>query len=131
MFNQFLLAEYLVRQTMAARGHMNGWPAVGGTGWSAQRGSLPHQIFRYGNNSKKQKATEKYSIAFIHIFLNQLERVVVLGVTRGDFVHILKEKIIGLVLVHQLKHKVHRLGRIHIRKKLAQDPDSVGRLTAV
>ena len=52
LFNQFLLAEYLVRQTMAARGHMNGWPAVGGTGWSAQRGSLPHQIFRYGNNSK-------------------------------------------------------------------------------
>ena len=29
------IAEYLVWQTMAARGHMNGWTAVGGTGWSA------------------------------------------------------------------------------------------------
>jgi len=43
---------------VAARGLVNGWTAAGGTGWSAQRGSLPHQIFRYGNNSKKQKATE-------------------------------------------------------------------------
>ena len=49
----YLLAEYLVRQTMAARGHMNGWPAVGGTGWSAQRGSLQYQIFRYGIYTKK------------------------------------------------------------------------------
>lgn len=38
---------------MAARGHMNGWPAVGGTGWSAQRGSLQYQIFRYGIYTKK------------------------------------------------------------------------------
>ena len=48
------MAEYLVWQTMAARGHMNGWTAAGGTGWSAQRGSLQHQIFGYGIKSRDQ-----------------------------------------------------------------------------
>ena len=39
---------------MAARGHMNEWTAAGGTGWSAQRGSLQHQIFGYGIKSRDQ-----------------------------------------------------------------------------
>ena len=50
---EFFVAKYLVLQTMAARGHMNGWTAVGGTGWSAQRGSLHHQIFGDGIKSRE------------------------------------------------------------------------------
>lgn len=41
---------------MAARGHMNGWPAVGGTGWSAQRGSLQYKYSAM--ESILKKATE-------------------------------------------------------------------------
>ena len=44
----------------------------------------------------------------------------------GNLVHIVEQGLVGLVLVHQLKHEVHRFRGVHVREKLAQDPYPVG-----
>lgn len=52
--------------------------------------------------------------------------VVGLGIPWTHLVHVVKEKVVGLVLVHDAEDEVHCLCRVHVGKKLPEYPDPVG-----
>ena len=55
-----------------------------------------------------------------------LVSIIELRFPRIDLVHIVQQVFVGLVLIHQLEHEVHRLGRVHVGEKLAEYPDAAG-----
>lgn len=60
-----------------------------------------------------------------------LEIVVILGFSWRYLGHVVEKILVGLVLVHELEHEVHRLCRIHLGKQLAKYPYSLALILGV
>src|SRR5574344_3132153 len=93
---------------------------------SSERNSLLSPAFiRQGESFNRNgwPAPEGQASRFCREFL--LIAVVVIRFLRRDFRHIVQKVLVRPVFIHELEHEVHRLGRIHVGKELAQYPDSL------